>query len=160
MNTYVAKKVDLDTMRECQGRGCSCFTNQGYYIHYRKQNIDSMLFVCEDCFNSQYRTSTILGSFDTSEYLRQEKPQYARYSNQALRQLIKLVRDTTRGFIATSIFVALLLTVAYCIKEKPTFRSTYPSHTIYCNINSSWRGVDKVAERIAGLQDRIVHFRT
>lgn len=159
MNTYLAKKVSLDVMRECQIRSCSCFTSQGYYIQYHKSNIDSMIFVCEECFNRQFKAQSSLGSFDTSKYLRSERPRRERYEKPALRQLIKLVRDATRGLIVTGILVAVFLTVAYCIKEKPTIRNTVPAPTIHCAMNTEWKGMDGIVERVKGIPDRYVRLR-
>ena len=45
MSRYIAKKVTLNTMKECKQPGCGCFTQKGYYIQYQNGNVDSMLFV-------------------------------------------------------------------------------------------------------------------
>ena len=67
MSTYVAKYVSLDVMRECRGNNCSCFTDKGYYIRYQNGNVDSMLFVCEDCYNTYYKSKCTIGSFDEED---------------------------------------------------------------------------------------------
>ena len=35
MSRYIAKRVALNTMKECKQPGWGCFTQKGYYIQYQ-----------------------------------------------------------------------------------------------------------------------------
>ena len=64
MSRYIAKRVALNTMKECKQPGCGCFTQKGYYIQYQNGNVDSMLFVCESCYDEKFREKCYAGDFD------------------------------------------------------------------------------------------------
>ena len=55
MRRYIAQKITLDTKKECSNRSCRCYADKGYQIRYKNCNVDSILFVCEECFYEQYR---------------------------------------------------------------------------------------------------------
>ena len=132
MSTYVAKYVSLDVMRECRGNNCSCFTDKGYYIQYQNGNVDSMLFVCEDCY--------------------EENPSLRRF----LREFRKGIRFTR---IACALLSVLLIS-AFCLKEQPKFRSEYPPHEINLEVNSNVRGFESITVQFQSILDRITKVIT
>ena len=85
MANYIAKKVTLATAKECNGRNCGCYTSSGYYIQYKNRNVDSILFVCEECFSRQYRSMCTLGDFQETEYVRSPKRNPYKLGNPTIR---------------------------------------------------------------------------
>ena len=67
MSQYIAKKATLDIKKECSNRSCRCYTEKGYYIRYANRNVDSVLFVCEECFERKYRNQCVVQDFTVSE---------------------------------------------------------------------------------------------
>ena len=62
---YTAKRASLKTIKGCSVPGCGCYTDRGWYVQCREGgSLDTVLFVCEDCFERLYRAKSIIGSFD------------------------------------------------------------------------------------------------
>ena len=160
MSTFVAKKASLDVMRECRGNNCSCFTDKGYFIQYQNGNVDSMLFVCEDCYNAYYKSKCTVGSFDEEEYQHSVRKQRYYEGNTSLRRFLKWFRKGIRVARITCILLSLLLIAVFCLKEQPQFRNEYSPHDINFEINSDIRGVDSVSVRFQSIMDQITKVIT
>lgn len=115
--TCTAKKVSLTTVKECMVRGCGCFTDRGYYIQYRNGGVDSLLFVCDSCFERQYKPQCVMGAFDENEYLQERRPEHRR----SCPWLLKLIRRAGVGVKAARAAVtlaAVLLTAVWIYDKK------------------------------------------
>lgn len=155
MSTFVAKKVSLDIMRECRGDNCSCFTDKGYFIQYRKGNVDSILFICEDCYNAHYGSKCTIGSFDEEEYQHTISKQRYYKGNPFLWKFLKEFRKGIRLIrIACTIFSAILIT-AFCLINQPQLRTEYLPHKPRFEINSNVRGLEGVSTLAQSILDRI-----
>lgn len=154
MSKYIAKRVILDTMRECSGAGCSDFTFKGYYIHYQNRNVDSALFVCDECFERHYRSQCTLGSFNENDYIQNGMPDYS-LGSKTFREFRRLFRKAVRCARIAVIVFSLLLITLFVIKEKPQLRSEFPTKTVHCEINSVHRSLDAVFQGFEGLFYRI-----
>lgn len=160
MSTYVAKKVSLDIMRECRQSNCPRFTDKGYYIHYQNDTVDSILFVCEECYNACYKSKCTIGFFDEEEYQHPARKQRYYEGNPSLR---KFLREFRKGLcfarIGCILFSALLIT-AFCLKERPQFRREYSSHKVNLEIHSDIRGFESVPmqfQNISGQITKVIH---
>ena len=96
MSRYIAKRVALNTMKECKQPGCGCFTQKGYYIQYQNGNVDSMLFVCESCYDEKFREKCYAGDFDEERYIVKENTSRYQPINLLLRYLIRWTRKTAK----------------------------------------------------------------
>lgn len=160
MSALVAKKVSLDIMRECCEHSCSCFTKNGYYIQYRNGNVDSMLFVCEDCYNAYYKSKCVIGSFDEGKYQHSAREQRYYEGSPSLR---KLLREFSTGIHFTRIacvLISILLISAFCLKEQPKFRSEYSPHEINFELNSNIRGFESISVQFESVSNRITKVIT
>ena len=153
MSTFIAKKVSLDIMRECQGDNCSCFTDKGYYIHYQSGNVDSMLFVCEECYNAYYKSKCTIGSFDEEEYQHSVRKQRYYESSLSLRKFLRGFRKGIRFARIACILLSALLILAVCLKEQPQFRSEYSSHEVNLEIHSGICGFESAAVQFQNILD-------
>lgn len=130
MSNYIAKKVTLDTAKECNGKNCGCYTSIGYYIQYKNRNVDSVLFVCEDCFDRQYRSICTLGNFYEAEYVRSPQRNPYQLGNPTLRKVATLINRGIRSFRIALLVVMLVLLTAYFFKEQPSLRNEFTSPEI------------------------------
>lgn len=160
MSTYTAKKVFLDVMRECRGNNCSCFTDKGYYIQYQNGNVDSMLFVCEDCYNAYYKSKCTIGSFDEEEYQRSVRRQRYYEGNPSLRRFLREFHKGMRLTRIACVLLSILLVSAFCLKEKPQFRNEYPQHEINLEINSNIHGLENVSVQYQNILEQITKVIT
>lgn len=156
MSMLVAKKTTLEVMRECQGKNCSCFTDKGFYIQYRNGNVDSMLFVCEDCFNTQYKSKCSFGSFDEEEYQHTVRKQRYYEVNPCLRKILRGFRKTIRCLRIACIVFAILLITVFSIKENPQIRNEYLAYDVHCEINTGFRGFETVQEGLQNIAEKLV----
>lgn len=74
MSRYTAKKVYLDTIRECCERDCSCYTRSGYNVQYKSHGTDGVLFVCDECYDKKYREQSSQGDVAQHSAPRQTVP--------------------------------------------------------------------------------------
>ena len=160
MSTYVAKYVSLDVMRECRGNNCSCFTDKGYYIRYQNGNVDSMLFVCEDCYNTYYKSKCTIGSFDEEEYQHSVRKQRYYEGDPSLRRFLREFRKGIRFTRIACALLSVLLISAFCLKEQPQFRSEYPPHEINLEVNSNVHGFENITVQFQSILDRITKVIT
>lgn len=136
MSRYIAKKVRLARMEECKLPGCGCFTQNGYYIQYRNGNVDSMLFVCDNCYDEKFKSKCSTGDFDEEQYI--VRPNTLRYQlvNPLLRNLICWARKTARTLRVALTAMVLILLTAFCIKEHPSIRTEFTVPQVHAEINT------------------------
>lgn len=159
MSMLIAKKANLDVMRECQGTNCTCFTDKGYYIQYCNKNVDSMLFVCENCYYRQYKAKCTLGSFDEDIYQRTICKQRYHKLNPVLRKILNGTRKAIHCLRITCIILSILFIALYSIKEKPKIRNEYPSYEVHCEINSNFHGTDNISKKIQNIVYRFTNIK-
>ncbi len=128
MANYIAKKVTLDLMRECNGRNCGVHTRSGYYIHYKNSNVDSILFVCEDCFAGQYHSKCTLGDFQETKYI--SNPRRMRYPYGSFRKIAAVINRGIRTIRKAMVLVLIFLLVAFFAEEQPSVRSEFTTPEI------------------------------
>ena len=160
MSTFLAKKVSLDVMRECRGNNCSCFTDKGYYIQYQNGNVDSLLFVCEDCYNNFYKSKCSIGSFNEEEYQHSITKQRYYNSNPSLRKFLREFRKGIRFVRIACVILSVLLISAFCLKEQPQFRSEYSLHEICLGINSGIRRPESLPVQFQNIIEQITKVIT
>lgn len=136
MSGYIAKKVALNTMKECKQPGCGCFTQKGYYIQYQNGNVDSMLFVCESCYEEKFRAKCSEGDFDENRYIVKGNPQRYQLINPLLRNLIRWTRKTAKTARIATILAALILVTAFGLKERPSIRAELSMPQLHAQINT------------------------
>lgn len=110
MSQYVAKKAMLDTMRECSERSCRCYTEKGYYIKYANCNVSGVLFVCEDCFETKYRSRYVIHGFSISEksYCNSQRKEL---DHPTLRSIIRAFNKTIRVVKYASFFFFVIAVI-------------------------------------------------
>ena len=136
MSHYIAKKVRLASMKGCMQQGCSCFTQNGYYIQYRNRNVDSILFVCDRCYEEKFKSICSIGDFDEEQYI--VRPEKSRYypANPLLRNMIRWTRQTARVLRVSLTVLSLILLTAFCIKEHPCIRTEFTAPQFRTDINT------------------------
>lgn len=137
MSRYIAKQVRLTTMEECKQPGCGCFTQAGYYIQYQNSNVDSVLFVCDSCYDEKFKSKCSLGHFDEERYFVRANNQRYWPVNPLLRNLIRWSRNTTRTMRIASVAVAMILVTAFGLKEHPVVRNEFTAPKVHANINTN-----------------------
>ncbi len=155
MSRYIAKKVALSTMKDCKQPGCGCFTQMGYYIQYQNGNVDSMLFVCEKCYDEKFREKCSAGDFDEERYI--VKDNIPRYQpiNPLLRYLIRWIRKTTKTARIATILAALILVTAFGLKERPSIRTELSMPQLHAQFNPDMHFAFHDFERIANRMEAI-----
>ena len=110
MSHYIAKKVTLDTKTECSNRSCGCFTEKGYFIKYENRNVEGVLFVCEECFDKNYKDSCSIQESQTYESPRVHVPSY-QPDHPQLRKGIRALNKTIRFFRRAHVPVMIALSI-------------------------------------------------
>lgn len=155
MSRYIAKKVTLSTMKECKQPGCGCFTQKGYYIQYQNGNVDSMLFVCESCYEEKFREKCSAGDFDEERYIvRANTPRY-KPINPLLRYLIHWTRKTAKTARIATILASLILVTAFGLKERPSIRTELSVPQLHAQFNVDMHFAFHDLERISGKLEAI-----
>lgn len=155
MSNYVAKKASLNVVRECQGNACYRFTDKGYYIHYKNGNVDSMLFVCEDCYNAYYKSKCTIGSFDEEKYQRSVHQQRYYTGNPTSQKFFRGCRKGIRFARIVCIILSVLFTSVFCFIEQPKIRTEYILSEPKIRINSNIRGFNGVSLQIKKIINHI-----
>ena len=154
MSNYIAKKVSLDTAKECTGRNCGCYTSSGYYIQYKNRNVDSILFVCEECFSRQYRSMCTLGDFQETEYVRSPQRNPYQLGNPTIRKVAAVINKGLRTVRISLVLVMLLLLAAFSIKEQPSVRNEFATPEIntvtweFNELNDRFKSIGVQIERV------------
>lgn len=150
MSQYIAKKATLDIKKECSNRSCRCYTEKGYYIRYANRNVDSVLFVCEECFERKYRYQCVVQDFTVSE----EPIYHARrveIDHPTLRRIIrgfnKSLRFVKYAFLCFLIIISILVGVFSKEYQLRDFEHQVQSKSIHISDTFSER-LDKLMERI------------
>ena len=156
MSRYVAKKVVLSTMKECKQPGCGCFTQNGYYIQYQNGNVDSMLFVCESCYDDKFREKCSVGDFDTERYIVKDNKQRYQPINPLLRYLISWTRKMTKTARVVTILAALILVTSFGLKERPSLRTELSMPQPHVQLNTDMHFAFHDLERLSGKLEAIV----
>ena len=136
MSRYIAKRVALNTMKECKQPGCGCFTQKGYYIQYQNGNVDSMLFVCESCYDEKFREKCYAGDFDEERYIVKENTSRYQPINLLLRYLIRWTRKTAKTARIATILAVLILVTAFGLKEHPSIRTELSMPQLHAQLNT------------------------
>ena len=136
MSRYIAKKVKLATMEECKQPGCGCFTQNGYYIQYRNGNVDSILFVCDSCYEEKFKAKCMAGDFDEAQYIVRDNKTRYHPVDPLLRNLICWTRKTARTLRIGLTAVVLILLTAFCLKEHPSVRTEFAVPQVHAEINT------------------------
>lgn len=123
-------------MEECKQPGCGCFTQDGYYIQYRNGNVDSMLFVCDSCYDKKFKSKCLEGDFDEERYIIRSNTVRYQTVNPLLRNLICWTRKTARTLRVAQTAMALILLTAFCIKEHPSVRTQLIVPHVHAEINT------------------------
>lgn len=150
---YIAKKVTLDLMRECNRRGCGVYTRAGYYIHYKNSNVDSILFVCEDCFAGQYRSKCSLGDFQETEYI--SNPRRMRYTCGSFPKIATAMNRGIRTIRKAMVLVLIFLLVAFFTQEQPSVRSEFTTPEIN-SVNWDGNAMINCFKRIGVQIERVI----
>ena len=150
MSQYIAKKATLDIKKECSNRSCRCYTEKGYYIRYANRNVDSVLFVCEECFERKYRNQCVVQDFTVSE----EPIYHARrveIDHPPLRRIIrgfnKSLRFVKYAFLCFLIIISIFVGVFSKEYQLRDFEHQVQSKSIHISDTFSER-FDKLMERI------------
>lgn len=168
MMTRIAKQVVLNDMRECNGQNCGCFTNKGYFIKYNSSNVDGMFFVCEDCYDSQYKGHCSVGSFNELDYIRTAHSERYKPINPVLSSYLRWFRIGVRGTrLATSV-LAIVFIFVFCVKDPPTLRTEYCMTEIGQRINADFsnrinisiQSSEKAQERLTAVSNQFTKIFT
>lgn len=150
MSQYIAKKATLDIKKECSNRSCRCYTEKGYYIRYANRNVDSVLFVCEECFERKYRNQCVVQDFTVSE----EPIYHARrveIDHPTLRRIIRGFNKSLRFVKYASLCFLIIISILVGVFSKEyqfrDFEHQVQSKSIHISDTFSER-FDKLMERI------------
>lgn len=150
MSQYIAKKATLDIKKECSNRGCGCYTEKGYYIRYANRNVDSVLFVCEECFERKYRNQCVVQDFTVSE----EPIHHARrveIDHPTLRRIIRAFNKSLRFVKYASLCLLIIASILVGVfsKEYQLRDLDQPTQSKSIHISDTFsERFDKLLERI------------
>lgn len=155
MSQYVAKKALLNIKRECSNRSCGCYTEKGYYIKYANRNVESVLFVCDECFQKKYRSQCTIEDFTDAN----ENPITRRtveIDHPTLRSVIRFFNRTIRTVKYASICLLIVLTIVVgVISNQYSLRNVeIPTG------NNSILVTEVLSERIEKVTERVQYFLT
>lgn len=157
MSRYIAKKAALSTMEECKQPGCSCFTRNGYYIQYQNGNVDSMLFVCESCYEEKFRSKCSTGNFDEERYIVRTNTSRYQPINPLFRNLICWTQKTVKTTRIAMVVIALILVTAFWLKEHPGIRTEISISQWHTNINTDVHVAVRNLEQLDGRAEAIAN---
>lgn len=164
MRRYIAKKVVLSTMKECKQPGCGCFTQKGYYIQYQNGNVDSMLFVCESCYDEKFRSKCSSGDFDEDRYIVKDNASRYQPINPLLRNLIRWTRKTAKTARIATILAALILVTAFGLKERPSIRTELSMPQLHVQFNTdthfAFHDFEGISDRLEAIADQMANVFT
>ena len=157
MRRYISKMVEIRTMKECKQPGCLCFTQNGYYIQYQNGNVESILFVCESCYDEKFCEKCSAGDFDEERYIVKDNTPRYQPINPLLRYLIRWTRKTAKTARIAMILAALILVTAFGLKEHPSIRTELSMPQLHSQLNTEvhfafpdFEGITDRLEAIAG----------
>lgn len=154
MANYIAKRITLSTAKECNGRNCGCYTSSGYYIKYKNRNVDSILFICEECFSRQYRSMCTLGDFQETEYVHSPKRNPYQLSDPTLRKIAAVFNKGVRAIRLALILLLILLLTVFFVKEQPSVRNEFATPEIntvtreFNELNDRFESIGVQIERV------------
>lgn len=160
MSRFIAKKVTLNTMKDCNQPGCGCFTKKGYYIQYRSDNVDSILFVCESCYDETFREKCSVGDFNEEIYIVKDNAPSYNSINPILKNLILWTRETIKTVRSALLIAAIILVTAFCIKEHPSIRNELSMPQLHAHINTEMHFASRDIAEISGRWESIVYHIT
>lgn len=149
MSQYIAKKATLDMKKECSNRSCGCYTEKGYYIRYANRNVDSVLFVCEECFERKYRNQCIVQDFTISE----EPIHHARrveIDHPTLRRIIRAFNKSLRFVNYASLCLLIIASILVGLSKEYQLRDLkQPTQSKSIHISHTFlERFDKLIEQI------------
>lgn len=164
MSRYIAKKVVLSTMKECKQPGCGCFTQNGYYIQYQNGNVDSMLFVCESCYDDNFREKCSVGDFDTEKYIVKDNKQRYQPINPLLRYLIRWTRKAAKTARIATILAVLILVTAFGLKERPSLRTELSMPQLHAQFNTdmhfAFHDLERLSDKLEAIAGQMTNVFT
>lgn len=164
MSRYIAKKVTLNTMKECKQPGCGCFTQKGYYSQYQNGNVDSMLFVCDSCYDEKFREKCSSGDFDEERYIVKDNAPRYQPINPLLRCMIRWTKKTAKTARIATILAALILVTAFGLKEHPSIRTEMSMPQLYAQLNTdmhfAFRDFEKITDRLEAIAGQMTNVFT
>lgn len=164
MSRYIAKRVALNTMKECKQPGCGCFTQKGYYIQYQNGNVDSMLFVCESCYDEKFREKCYAGDFDEERYIVQDNTPRYQPINPLLRHLIRWTRKTAKTARTATILAALILVTAFGLKEHPSIWTELSMPQLHVQLNTdvhfAFHDIERLTDRLEAIAGQMTNVFT
>lgn len=164
MSRYIAKRVALNTMKECKQPGCGCFTQKGYYIQYQNGNVDSMLFVCESCYDEKFREKCYAGDFDEERYIVQDNTPRYQPINPLLRHLIRWTRKTAKTARIATILAALILVTAFGLKEHPSIWTELSMPQLHVQLNTdvhfAFHDIERLTDRLEAIAGQMTNVFT
>lgn len=164
MSRYIAKKVTLSTMKECKQPGCGCFTQKGYYIQYQNGNVDSMLFVCESCYDEKFHSKCSFGDFDEERYIVKDNTPRYQSINPLLRNLIRWTRKAAKNARIATILAALILVTAFGLKERPSIRTELSMPQLHAQFNTdthfAFHDFEGISGRLEAIADQMTNVFT
>ena len=161
MSRYIAKKVTLNTMKECKQPGWVCFTQKGYYIQYQNGNVDSMLFVCESCYDEKFREKCSAGDFDEERYIVKDNAPRYQPINPLLRYLIRWTRKTAKTARIATILTALILVTAFGLIEHPSIRTEMRVPQLHAQLNTdvhfTFHDFERLTNRLEAIEGQMTN---
>lgn len=122
MSRFPAKRIQLSVMKECT---CGTFTMEGYYIQYRSNSTDTLLFVCDCCYEQKFKNRCYADEFDETDYIR--KHQERRYTGSSvtwvkfvrkINHYVKIVRKVMiMALMSIMIVVGILGNYSFSVPE-------------------------------------------
>lgn len=150
MSQYIAKRAILDVKKECSNRSCGCYTEEGYYIKYANRNVDSVLFVCEECFERKYRYQCVVQDFTIYE----EPVRHSRrveIDNPTIRRIIRAFNKSLRfvKYASLCLLIIASILVGELLKEYQLRDVDVHEQTKSIHISETFtERFDKLIERI------------
>ncbi len=145
MSAYIAKKAKLNLKRECCERSCCCFTDTGYYIKYTNQNVDSVLFVCEDCFETKYKAMCTMGDFQEENNKRPKTGR--RYDRPVVRRIVRMFNRSVKA-VRFAIICILIIGLIFVVNKNTVDTLTLPEINTAQFAESLSKRFDIICERL------------
>lgn len=123
-------------MKACEQLSCGCFTQSGYYIKYLNENVDSMLFVCECCYDENFKSICLIGDFDEKQYIVQPNTLRYQQRNPFLRKSENWLYNIVKTVRIVWMTTALIFLIIISIKKHPSVRTDFTVPQLYAVINT------------------------
>ena len=142
-------------MMECKQPGCRCFTQSGYYIKYENDNVESVLFVCDDCYNEKFSSKCFVGDFDEDRYIVKDNIQRYKTVNPTIRNLIRYTRKAAKTARVSMILATLILVAAFGLKERHSIRTELRIPKLHVQINTDIHEFEGISSRLKVILEQV-----